>query len=377
MIKNFAHQKTIGIVGIIPDSQAFILTANQLGFETYILCKTAEEASLVFGATKVFIGNLEEEHIRDGFLMQCDLLVYYDETLNATELKDLQKTVVVPQGDDLLSIAQDRVLQKAFLDSLSVNIAPYITVVKPEDIKTGIRSIGYPAVLRTNQVNPERRDQSYFIYEESEIEKAASLLKYGTCVLESWIVTEHELSISAVKTANRDLKLFPIVKKESHKNRLSNMQIPANIDQELADEIKRATHVILEQINFQGVATIDFMVTPANALYVGNIYPYPNILSRFTEGFCTISAAEAHLRAIASLPIPEEIECNAPHVYVPFYADQTDLINEWMLIQPDWKFSFYPITQTSEIDTQEAVGHILIETDDLKKTLAYLKDENY
>lgn len=375
MVKNFNHQKTIGIVGATPDSQAFILKANQLGFETYLLCQTREEASLIFGVNEVFIGTMDKESIRDNFLMQCDLLVYYDETLNATELEDVQKMVVVPQGDDLLSIAQDRVLQKAFLDSLSVNIAPYVTVVKTEDIEEGIRSIGYPAVLRTNQINPESRMQSFFIYDESDIEEAATLLKYGTCVLESWIVTENELSISAAKTGSGELKLFPIVEKEYREERLFNVQVPADIDQELVDEINRVTHVILESIDFQGVATIDLMVTPANALYVGNIYPYPNILTRYSEDLCTISATEAHLRAIASLPVPEDITCHAPYIYVPFYADQKDKVNEWITIHPNWKFSFYPVTKKNEIDTQEAVGHVMIETEDVKKTLASLKEE--
>lgn len=377
MVKNFNHQKTIGIVGAIPDSQAFIFKANQLGFETYLLCKTAKEASLIVGADQVFIGTFEDQKIQDEFLMHCDLLVYYDETLNAAEVEEVQKTVIVPQGDDLLSIAQDRVLQKAFLESLSVNIAPYVTIVKAEDIEDGLRSIGYPAVLRTNQVNPESKKQSYFIYEESDIEEAAALLKYGTCVLESWIVSEQDLSISAAKTASGDLKLFPIIKKEYRKDRLFNVQVPAELNEELAHEIERVTHVILENIEFRGVTTIDFIISPADALYVGNIYPYPNILSRYSAEYCTLSTTEAHLRAIASLPIPDQIDCQVPYVFVPFYADQTAMINELLMIQPDWKFTFYPITKKDENNIQEAVGHILLKTEDVKKTLALLKDENY
>ena len=377
MIKNFNHQKTIGIVGAVPDSQAFVSEANQLGFETYLLCNTYEEAALVVEADQVFVGVFEDKKIQDEFLMQCDLLVYYDETLNAAEIEEAQKTVVVPQGDDLLSIAQDRVLQKAFLESLSVNIAPYITVVKEEDIEEGLRSIGYPAVLRTNQVNPESQKQSYFIYEENDIEKAASLLKYGTCVLESWIVSEQDLSISAVKTANGELKLFPIIKREYRKDRLFNVQVPVDLNEEIANEIERVTYVILENIEFRGVATIDLVLSPAEALYVGDIYPYPNILSRYSTQWCTLSTAEAHLRAIASLPVADKTDCQTPYVFVPFYADQKEMINELIAIQPDWKFTFYPITKKEEFNTQEAVGHILLKTENVKKTLALLKEENY
>ncbi len=374
MNKHFNHQKTIGVIGAVTDAQAFILKAKQLGFETYLLCQTEEEASLMVGTTKTFVGALDEEYIREEFLMACDLIVYYDETVDVNKIEDIQKTVIVPQGNDILSIAQDRVLQKTFLHSLNVNIAPYITVVKPEDIQTGIHSIGYPAVLKTNQVNPERKKQSYFIFDESGIEKAAGLLKYGTCVLEPWITAEKELSVSAVKSANGAIRIFPIASKEYREDRLHNIQLPADISKEVEEEVQRVTKLIFENIEFQGVATIDFMVSPAHALYVGAIYPYPNLFSRVYLGSCSLSATEAHLRAITSLPLPEKIIADESYIYVPFYKDQMGKINDLIILQPDWRFTFYPEISKKELKTDEAIGDILIQTQDKTKILSILKD---
>src|SRR5699024_2611489 len=126
-----------GIVGSSPDAQNFILEANRLGFITYHLCRTEEEMNAWLGADKEFIGVLDDEVIQEEFLMQCDLLVYFDYSLNSTQIEEARKSVVIPQGDDLLSIARDRVLQNALKESLSVNIAPYETVVTQEDIKNG------------------------------------------------------------------------------------------------------------------------------------------------------------------------------------------------------------------------------------------------
>src|SRR5690625_471697 len=106
MAKNFNHQKTIGIVGSSPDAQNFILEANRLGFITYHLCRTEEEMNAWFGADKEFIGVLDDEVIQEEFLMQCDLLVYFDYSLNSTQIEEARKSVVIPQGDDLLSIAR-------------------------------------------------------------------------------------------------------------------------------------------------------------------------------------------------------------------------------------------------------------------------------
>lgn len=377
MVRNFNHQKTIGIVGATSDSQAFILKANKLGFTTYLLCQTETEANEFTSADQTFIGALSDEVIHEEFLMHSDLLVYFDYGISSKEIEEAKKSVVVPQDEELLSIARDRVLQKAFKESLSVNIAPYATVVKEEDITEGIRSIGYPAVLRTNFVNPDREKQSYFIYEESDIEEAADLLKYGTCVLESWIVAEHELSISVAKTSSGRIELFPIVRKEYRKDRLANVRAPFTVEAEIEEEIERVAILLADNISFRGVITIDFLVSPAEALYVGSIYPYPNVLSRYSEALPDFSASEIHLRAIASLPVPKRDTIEKEFVYVPIYWEHKEAVDELLTIYPHWDFTFYPLVKGEIENTKRALGHILIETENVEKTLDMLRDYGF
>lgn len=375
MIRNFNHQKIIGIIGANPDAQKFIFEANRLGFETYHLFQTEEEKETWFGADKQFVGSLDDSNIHEEFLMNCDLLVYFDYSLSSSQLEDAQKTVVIPQGDDILSIARDRVLQNAFKESLSVNIAPYETVVSEENIKNGLRSIGYPAVLRTNYYDSDNEKKSYFIYEESDIEEASELLKFGTCVLESWIVTNYELSISLVKTASESVHLFPVVNKAYQNDRLSAIQAPVEMDQDIIDEIERVARLIADNIQFQGAITIDFLISPAQALYVGSIHPFPNLFSRHLEENSTMSITEAQLRAITSLPMMDQVRGTEEYVFVPIYKDQKDIIDELILIYPSWKFTFYPVVKNDLTNKNEAIGHIIIYTNDMKKTMATLKEK--
>lgn len=375
MIRNFNHQKIIGIIGANPDAQKFIFEANRLGFETYHLFQTEEEKETWFGANKQFVGSLDDSKIHEEFLMNCDLLVYFDYSLSSSQLEDAQKTIVIPQGDDILSIARDRVLQNAFKESLKVNIAPYETVVSEENIKNGLRSIGYPAVLRTNYYDSDDEKKSYFIYEESDIKEASEILKFGTCVLESWIVTDYELSISLVKTASGVVHLFPVVNKTYQNDRLSAVQAPVEMDQDIIDEIERVARLIADNIQFQGAITIDFLISPAQALYVGSIHPFPNLFSRHLEENSTMSITEAQLRAITSLPMMDQVRGTEEYVFVPIYKDQKDIIDELILIYPSWKFTFYPVVKNDLTNKNEAIGHIIIYTNDMKKTMATLKEK--
>ncbi len=376
MVNLFNHQKRIGIVGTGPDASSFIEKANQLGFHTYQLCQREEKYKVISNADKVFTGSIEEERIHEEFIMKTDLLVYFDYSINSQQLEEVNKSVVIPQGVDLLAIARDRALQNAFKESVSVNIAPFEIIVKKEDIIHALPSIGYPAFLRTNFNQPEAETDLYFIYDEEDIEKASELLKYGTCVLESWIVSEYQLSISVVKSMTGQVQLYPIIKKNYRNDRLSSVEKFVSEDIELKAEIEKAARLIVDNLPFTGAVTIDFIISPAQALYIGDIHPYPNSFTRYAEGKTGYSIVEAHLRAVTSLPITEMTEEPKDFIYIPFYTDQKELINELIRIYPDWKFSFYSSIKGDHLQADKQIGSILIETDDLERTKELLKKYN-
>ena len=57
----------------------------------------------------------------------------------------------LPQGIDILSITQDRYMEKVFFEDQNLNTAPYAMVVNLDDVRREIESIGYPAVLKPTQ----------------------------------------------------------------------------------------------------------------------------------------------------------------------------------------------------------------------------------
>lgn len=368
MVNVFNHQKRIGIVGTGPDARKFITKANQLGFSTYQLCQNDGEYKTSSNADKIVIGTIEDEKIQEEFVMNCDILVYFDDSINSQQVEEVKNSVVVPQGEDLLAIARDRTLQNAFKDSLSVNIAPFETIVKEADIRNAIPSIGYPAVLRTNFRQPEAEADTYFIYDESDIERASELLEYGTCVLESWIFSDYQLSITVVKTESGGTQLYPIIQKNYQNERLASIEKFVTADNELIEEMQRVAKLLADNISFIGTVTIDFVISPAQALYVVDIHPYPNVFTRYAEGKSGYSIVEAHLRAVTSLPIEKITTEQKDFIYLPIYFNQKEIVDELLLMYPTWQFTFYPPVKNNQLETKQAIGSILIETDDLART---------
>ncbi|MCQ5137478.1 hypothetical protein NE628_14820, partial [Coprococcus eutactus] len=70
-----------------------------------------------------------------------------------------------------MEIVQDRLMERAFLDQINVNVAPYVTVNSLDDVYQSIDSIGYPAILKPIQRGIG--EQSMRIVKQSDITRAA------------------------------------------------------------------------------------------------------------------------------------------------------------------------------------------------------------
>lgn len=360
----FRNQKTLGLVGKGPDVDRFINQANALGYITYQLCKE-KDAQISSKADRLFTGRLSNPEIQETFVMQIDMLLYFDSSVDLTALEVAEKSVYVPQGEDLLAISQDRSLEKAFYESVGVNLAPYELIVKEEDIKEAISSIGYPAVLRRNAIRKEEPLDSYFIYEEEDIHEASELLKYGPAILESWIVAEHYLAITAIKEENGNVQLYPIVEKTYKDERLDKIAIFEEGSIDLIEEIKKVSRLIVEELDFVGLLSLNFIVSPAEALYLGDLHPYPNELSRYTEAHLKYSSASLYLAAVNALPVlqidPEAMD----YVYQAVYADQVQSIRQFLLDHPEEQIYFDPRIKTEAFDENTAIAYLIKENKSL------------
>ena len=141
----------------------------------------------------------------------------------------------------------------------------------------------------------------------------------------------------------------------------------------MLEEIERVARLLAEGIQFIGAITIDFIVSPAQALYVGNIYPFPNELALFTTNKLNVHFTSA-LRD-CFLPLSYETDEETESIFVPFYEDQLEVIERLITIYPDLEIHFYPIVKKN-LKTKEAVGHIIIETKETKKILGILAEND-
>lgn len=371
LVKPLLPGSTIGIVGGGQLGLMMAISAKEMGFKVGVLdpvtnCPAAQVADWYIQGTYDDTFALEE------LARRTDVITYEFENVSVEALNAISSMSFIPQGTDLLAITQDRLLEKSFLETNNIVIAPYATIVSPTDIQDAIDGIGYPCVLKTTRGGYDGKGQ-YVLKSRADLAPAMDLLREGTCVLEAWIPFEKEISILVSGNGQGDYSTFPVVENIHRNNILHETIAPAAIADEVVEEAERIARVIAEGMSLSGVLCIEMFLTKNGGLYVNELAPRPHNSGHYSIEACSMSQFDAHIRGICGWPLSKKVRLLSEAVMVNVLGEQ--LLESYHLIdkKPDWQFHFYGKAQAKK---GRKMGHITIVTEDIQQTLDEIKKTN-
>ncbi len=361
---------TIGIVGGGQLGRMMTLSAKKMGFRVGVLdptedCPTAQVADWHIVASYEDVFALEE------LARRCDVITYEFENVSVDALNAILPLAYVPQGTDLLAITQDRLLEKSFLESNNIVIAPYATIISPTDIQDAIDSIGYPCVLKTTRGGYDGKGQ-YVLYSTADLAPSMNLLREGTCELEAWIPFEKELSVMIAGNGNGQFTTFPVVENIHRNNILHETIAPARIQPEVAEEAQRIAKVVAQALDLRGVLAIEMFLTKSGGLYVNELAPRPHNSGHYSIEACNLSQFDAHIRGICGWPLGEA-RLLTDAVMINVLGEELTDTYDLIAMKPDWQFHYYG---KNEAKTGRKMGHITIPTTDIYQTLEEIYQTN-
>ncbi|MBC1292570.1 5-(carboxyamino)imidazole ribonucleotide synthase [Listeria booriae] len=348
---------TIGIIGGGQLGRMMALAAKEMGYKVIVLDPTVD-APCAQVADEQIVANYTDLNALKELAEKSDVVTYEFENVDNDALHSIENSVRIPQGSELLSITQDRILEKAYLESLNINLAPYAVIVDRDDIEQHINSLGYPAVLKTTQGGYDGKGQ-YVIQSEDDIDKAVELLRFGTCVLEAWIPFEREVSVIVARNSEGQIETFPVAENDHKNNILHTTVVPAALDEESIHEAEAIAVKLAEYLHLEGVLAVEMFVTGSGAIYVNELAPRPHNSGHYTIEACNISQFTQHIRAIAGLPLLKP-ELLRPAMMVNILGQHVDGVNEVLAEHPDWFVHYYG-KQEAKIDRK--MGHITVLSD--------------
>lgn len=359
---------TIGIIGGGQLGRMMALAAKAMGYRIIVLDPTADCPAAQVSDEQIVADYDDKVALRE-LSEKADVVTYEFENIDYDALKMTQNLVSVPQGSELLSITQDRILEKAYLESANINIAPYAVIVDKEEIESEIKSIGYPAVLKTAQGGYDGKGQ-VVLHDANDIDTAARLLRYGSCVLEAWIPFEKEISIVVARNLDGQVETFPVAENVHVNNILHTTIAPANVTDDVHEEAEEIAKKLADVLQLCGVLAVEMFVTNSGAIYVNELAPRPHNSGHFTIEACSISQFAQHIRAIVGLPLVKP-ELLKPAAMINILGQHVEAVNEHMADYPQWFVHYYG---KKEAKINRKMGHITVLTDEPKAILSEIEE---
>lgn len=292
---------------ILPPATIGMLGGGQLGRYALIAARTMGYRTMVLEPDPhAPAGRLADEHLVAAYDDpdalrrlgdECDVVTTEFENPPASALIDLARRTRVAPSPRAVSIAQDRVAEKAFLEDTGLPVGRY-AVVDSDDANPDIT---YPAILKTARLGYDGKGQR-LVGDPSEMRAAWRLLGAVPCVLEEALELDREVSVIVARSLSGAFVSYPVAENAHVSGILDISVVPAAIRPALADRAVGLALTIADALDYVGVLAVEFFLA-GGELLVNEIAPRPHNSGHWTLDVAQTSQFEQQIRAVCGLPL--------------------------------------------------------------------------
>jgi len=290
---------TIGILGGGQLGRMMALAAARFGYECHIFDPhyrpCAAEVSKHFTRAA-----FDDEEALRRFADECDVVTYEFENVPVEPLAVLGSKL--KPGTRSLEMAQDRAVEKRFLDQCGARIAPWREVNCVEDIVAALDALGSPILLKTRRLGYDGKGQSWVTQPD---EAATAWVSVGAqpAVAEARMAFDAEFSVILARTEHGESSAFPLTRNCHDRGILRTSTVPAGAEIEAyAEDAIGTAQAIADALGHIGVMTVEFFACAGGAV-VNEMAPRVHNSGHWTIEGAHTSQFEQHLRAILGLPL--------------------------------------------------------------------------
>lgn len=304
--------KKIGILGGGQLGRMIVEAANRLNIETIIL-ESGENSP----AKQI---NASGEHIDGSFkniddirklAEKSDVLTVEIEHVDTEALKQIQKEtgVKIYPSPETIEIIKDKFRQKEHLIQHNVAVAESVSVESSESaLKEVGDKFGYPFMLKSKTEAYDGRG-NFAVNNESSFNDALSVLSNRSLYAEKWAPFVKELAVMVVRNPDGEVFSYPTVETIHKDNICHTVYAPARTNDTIQTKAQILAKKAVSTFPGAGIFGVEMFLLPDGELLINEIAPRPHNSGHYTIDACVTSQFEAHIRAIAGLPMPKNFTC--------------------------------------------------------------------
>ncbi len=290
---------TIGIIGGGQLGRMLAIAAARLGYDCHIYAPDAEPpaARVAARATRAAFDDLAA---LQKFAAAVDVATYEFENLPAQSLACLGAKLT--PGTASLAIAQDRAVEKRFIEANACEVARWVPVDSEEDAAAAEQLLGLPLVLKSRRLGYDGKGQAW-AREPGSAPAAWQAIGRTPAVAEAAVDFAAEFSVVLARSATGECVAWDVPLNHHEGGILRRSTVPAGEPvSRWADQAIAIAARLAGALDHVGVLTVELFATASGPL-VNEIAPRVHNSGHWTIEGAATSQFEQHVRAICGLPL--------------------------------------------------------------------------
>jgi 5-(carboxyamino)imidazole ribonucleotide synthase len=299
-------RSVIGILGSGQLGRMLAQAASRLGFRTHIYAADSGPAFDVTGAHSV--GSYDNLERLDEFARAVDVVTYEFENVPVDAASHLIKRVPVHPGPKALEVAQDRIVEKAFISDLGISVAPFAAIRTRDELgaaRAVLASWGTSGILKTARFGYDGKGQ-VIVHALEDVDAAWRQLGEVPCVLEQRITFAFEISVLVVRSQSGEMIFYDVPRNTHADGILRRSVVPSGVPAAFEEQARAMAGRVANALSYVGVLAVEMFWLGPNAvqpLLVNEIAPRVHNSGHWTMDACAADQFENHIRAIAGWPL--------------------------------------------------------------------------
>lgn len=292
----------IGILGGGQLGRMLATAAAKLGFDVHIYTDEADSPA-VRVATAATVSAYDDAAALAAFARAVDVVTTEFENIPRAALERLAaEGAPVRPTAAAVATAQDRCNEKTFFQAHGVATAPFAPVDSRADLDAALAQIGAPAILKTRRLGYDGKGQAR-LATPADADAAFAALHGAPAILEGHVQFACEVSVILARGVDGATSAFDVCENAHGGGILHRTVAPARIAPEVARAAVEAAATIAGALEYVGVLTVEFFVTPEGRVIANEMAPRVHNSGHWTVEACLTSQFEQHIRAVAGWPL--------------------------------------------------------------------------
>jgi 5-(carboxyamino)imidazole ribonucleotide synthase len=295
---------TIGVLGGGQLGRMLGIAARAMGYRIVVL-DPDEDCPSAAVADRVVVGAYDDVAAAQALASVSDVVTYELEHVAADVVAAIAESTPVRPGIKPLRVTQDRLAERAFVESAGVAVAPWRAVASIEALRSAAVELGTPLRLKAPMGGYDGRSQVR-VASSADVDDAFERL--GRPAGESLLVEreldfEAELSINVARGTDWRSTTFPLARNVHDEGILIESVAPADLPPEAARAAEDLGCRLAERMDLVGTLTAELFLLRDGSLVVNELAPRVHNSGHWTIEGALTSQFEQHVRAITGLPL--------------------------------------------------------------------------